>query len=521
MEKRVLLAALISSLFLAWYVQSVVKPTPPARPDASAITKPAPSAISSDKQLTASEKADIYYLDKEDVVTIESEHLAVEIGTASGAIRQATLKKFLNTAKTSQLRAHTGMPLFRAEPTQGLSWTLASHDADSAVLSSKDSDGNNYHITYEMDHHNSFINIIVTAIYQSNAAKESSDLSLSYSWTRMDAIDDRSSAVEAVLLEASDKKPRHQRLAPLTKGERTVPLGTTIVSLAERYFCQSARWEGEPVSVTVFASPPGTILAKAVSSLAAQGTTTSYAGTIYLGPRDYFELKSAGLETAFPIGVIGKIGLLLLLGLSWIASLTHNYGVAIVLFSALVTCMTAPFTMMSFKSMKKMQALKPHMDKLMAKHKDDPKKANKEVFRLYKAHKVSPISGCLPMLLQMPIFIALFQALTHFIRLRGQSFLWIDDLSMPDRLTQFSFSLPLLGNEFNLLPILMAAAMYAQTKMSQQASAQIDANPTAKMMSGPFMSIIFGVMFYHIPSGLVLYWLTNSLMSMVWYRVAR
>ena len=240
---------------------------------------------------------------------------------------------------------------------------------------------------------------------------------------------------------------------------------------------------------------------------------------VYFGPRDYFFLKRAGFEQAVKIGMVGQVGLMLLLGLKGIAGVTRNYGVAIILFSVCVTGVTAPFTLLSFRSMKKMQELKPLMDRIMAQHKDNPQKANREVFALYKEHRVSPMSGCLPMMLQMPIFIALFQAISHFIELRGKSFLWIRDLSLPDRAAHLPFALPLIGHDVNVLPVVMAGAMYLQTRMSSSVSGS-DANPTAKMLSGPMMSVMFGIMFYQFPSGLVLYWLTNTLMSLVWYRMA-
>lgn len=126
------------------------------------------------------------------------------------------------------------------------------------------------------------------------------------------------------------------------------------------------------------------------------------------------------------------------------------------------------------------------------------------------------------MFLQMPIFIALFRAISHYIELRRASFLWIHDLSLPDRAASLSFHLPLLGNELNLLPIIMAGAMYFQTKLSSGGIASsANQDPTAKMFSGPMMSIVFGIMFYHFPSGLVLYWLTNNLASITLYRLAK
>ena len=248
--------------------------------------------------------------------------------------------------------------------------------------------------------------------------------------------------------------------------------------------------------------------------------SSQFSATLYFGPRDYFYLKKAGFETAFHIGPLGRIGLIFLVILGWIQSIVRNYGVAVIIFSVLVTCATAPFTLLSFKSMKKMQQLKPSVDKIMARYKENPQKGNQEVFALYKENHVSPLSGCLPMLMQMPIFIAIFQAVPHFIALRGESFLWIKDLSLPDRFFHLSFSLPILGEYLNLLPIVMAAAMFFQTKMSQQQMPSSEANPSSQIMSGPVMPILFCIMFYNIQSALVLYWLTNSLISVAWYRLS-
>ena len=157
----------------------------------------------------------------------------------------------------------------------------------------------------------------------------------------------------------------------------------------------------------------------------------------------------------------------------------------------------------------------------MEKNKDKPQEANREVFALYREHRVSPLSGCLPMLLQLPVFFALFQAISHYVELRGARFLWVADLSLPDRIAKLPFTLPLLGSDINLLPILMALAMFVQQKASQKNMPATGTNPSMNLMSGPLMAVLFGVLFYQVPSGLVLYWLTNSLISLVWYRVAK
>jgi len=292
-----------------------------------------------------------------------------------------------------------------------------------------------------------------------------------------------------------------------------------LATLSERYFCQAIKPSHEGhASLIPSADKKGSAASVSIeSSVILQPLEEAeYVVTVYLGPRDFFRLREAGFEQAFPLGMLNKIGLALILFLKWIASITHNYGVAVVALSVLVTSVLSPFTLISLRSMKTMQKLQPKIEQIKTKYKGDQQRATQETFALFREHKVSPLSGCLPMLLQLPIFFAIWSAITHVIEFRGAKFLWIKDLSMPDRLA----TLP-MGVDLNLLPIVMAAAMFFQTKLSTSRTAATETNPMAKMMSGPMMSIMFGVMFYGFPSSLVLYWLTNSLSSMAIYRFAK
>ncbi len=402
-----------------------------------------------------------------------------------------------------------------------LSWNKQTQDTQSLVLSATGRSKAAYKLSYVLASENPTLSIQLTSSYPDNQHGEP-EVVFRNSWAHEDPLANGRAPLETVLLLEANGKSTYKRFGALTKGEKIVPRGTLMVSLTERYFCQSIRFEGPQWVSKVLASPQGNLLVESKGKLTPSSQGGSASAVLYIGPRDYFYLDRAGFRLAFPIGILGKIGLAFLLVLKWLASITRNYGVAIILFSCLVTGIMAPFTLLSMKSMKRMQELKPESDRLMAKYKEDPKRAQQEIFALYKSQKVNPASGCLPLLLQMPIFIALFQALTHFIELRGQSFLWIKDLSMPDRLAKLPFSVPILGEYFNLLPLLMALAMYLQTKMSQRNMPTADPNnPAAQMMSGPIMSIMFCVMFYNFQSGLVMYWMINSLLSMVWYRLAR
>jgi YidC/Oxa1 family membrane protein insertase len=160
-----------------------------------------------------------------------------------------------------------------------------------------------------------------------------------------------------------------------------------------------------------------------------------------------------------------------------------------------------PLTQKSLTSMKEMQKLQPQMAKIREKFKDDREKLNKEMMELYKRHRVNPLGGCLPMLLQFPVFIGLYQALLNAVELRHARFaLWINDLSAPDRLMISGVGIP-------VLTILMGASMLLQQWMTPSAG-----DPTQKTMM-LILPVVFTFMFINFPSGLVLYWLVNNLLS--------
>ena len=508
-EKRVLLAAMLSAIFLSWYSQTVMRGarSPTIQPAAKTVQK-SPTT---------------YHIEPEDVIEIESSTLRLEIGRKSGAIRQAVLKKFPDASTHAPLRLGSEIPLLQIQINGATpSWGLIESGPTSATLGTKESDKldtNSYQLSYTIDKDNSLVNIVLTQI---DIESNKQDVSVITSWGRADKLTSRQNILEVVAAsDGGNGRFGYKRYMGSWRGEKIVPRGTAILSLSERYFCESIKPIGQTASVKLLESTTETIVTETgVKLLSQPDGTQSVKVVAYIGPRDYFYLKEAGFESAFHIGMLGKIGLMMLLVLSWLAGLVGNYGVAIILFSGIVTGLMSPFTLLGFRSMKKMQELKPRVDQIMAQHKNEPQRVNRELFALYKEHKVSPLSGCLPMFIQFPVFIALFQAISHYVELRGRPFLWIKDLSLPDHVARLPFSIPILGEHLNLLPIVMAVAMYIQTKMSQANMAIDPNNPTAKMMSGPMMSVLFGFMFYQFPSGLVLYWLTNSLFSLAVYKTA-
>ncbi len=234
---------------------------------------------------------------------------------------------------------------------------------------------------------------------------------------------------------------------------------------------------------------------------------------IYAGPQRYETLKAIGpeLESVLSRGFFGLFKIWLLMALKFFHGFCQNYGWAVIFLTMALKGLFTPLTHMSYASMRKMQALQPKLKSLQERYKKDPTRLNKEMMELYKRNRVNPMGGCLPMLLQIPIFIAFYQVLSETIELKGAPFIfWIHDLAEPDKLFSFPANLPLLGDSFHLLPFLMIGSMFWQQKLTPQASTSPE---QAQMMQ--FMPVIFGFLFYKMPSGLVLYWFVNNLLTIL------
>jgi YidC/Oxa1 family membrane protein insertase len=240
------------------------------------------------------------------------------------------------------------------------------------------------------------------------------------------------------------------------------------------------------------------------------GTEKEYKYHVFYGPKKLTMLKTIGynLDKSINFGWFDILAKPTLWLLNWLYAFCHNYGVAIILVTVLFKAVFWPISQKGMKSMKNMQKLQPKMVKIKEKYKNDPAKMNQEVMSLYKTYKVNPLGGCLPMVLQIPVFFALYKVLLMGIELRHAPFmLWITDLSAPDRLW-LGFDIPYLGG-LPVLTLLMGASMFFQQKLSPTT-----ADPTqAKIMM--FLPLIFTFMFLNFASGLVLYWFVNNLLSIL------
>ena len=243
------------------------------------------------------------------------------------------------------------------------------------------------------------------------------------------------------------------------------------------------------------------------------GTQKEIDYKLFFGPKSMKVLKKTGqsLHKAIDFGMFDILAKPCL----WIMNFVHdniiqNYGIAIILLTIFTKILLWPLGSKSYKSMGEMKKIQPLMAEIKEKYKNDKKKMNEEVMSLYRTYKINPLGGCLPMVVQLPVFFALYRMLYEAIELRhAPFFLWINDLSAPDRLFTFDIAIPFMQPPYGIpvLTIIMGATMLLQQKMSPPMGDAMQ----AKMMM--FMPVIFTVIFINFSSGLVLYWLINNVLS--------
>ncbi len=298
----------------------------------------------------------------------------------------------------------------------------------------------------------------------------------------------------------------------LTGGPLTLQGTVSWSAYEDNYFICAVIPEqnnGRMVTMSATGDTVRTVVGGGTIGLAA-GESKAFNYHAYFGPKKLSVLKDTGYELAQAVnfGWFDVLAKPMLFLLNFFYSFIGNYGIAIIMVTCLIKGAFWPITQKGMKSMKNMQKLQPKVAKLKEKFKDDPTKMNQEMMAMYKTYKVNPIGGCLPMVIQIPFFFALYRVLMAAIELRHAPFmLWINDLSAPDRL-MIGFDIPVLHG-IPVLTLLMGASMYLQQKMTPTT-----ADPTqARIMQ--FLPIIFTFMFINFASGLVLYWFVNNLLSIL------
>ena len=525
MEKRALLAIVISMGILLLTQPLIVKYFPQQKhvqkvqASVSPGTAPA-SAAASQIQKAEQPPQPAKQADEKDIIFENEEYRAV-LSNAGGVIKSATLKKHLDSKGNPMVLFDESNPSDATFAVSGLSPAIDkavfaySMRPNGVLFTAKSPDGLSVEkeITFRPGVY--AIDLRQTLTNYSGQSKN-----IKYSIVNGAGLTSLSPQDEmyAELVKEIDGKVTNVNKRSIKSPVTWEGMLVNWVSLKSRYFSLITK---PPVSFkTVYSNKlQDNKLQSRIGSdnfTVASNSSVTHDFVLYAGPNKYKDVRALKLdfEDSIYLGFTGSIGRILFVILEHIHMLAKNWGLSIILLTAFINILLFPLTFKGIKAMKQMQALQPKMEALRKAHKNDAQKLNKEVMELYKKYKINPMSGCLPMILQMPIFFALYQVLMRSIELRGAPFLWIKDLSQPDRLIMFKTPILLLGGELNLLPILMAIAMFFQQKLSTPANAGVDDQIVQQQkMMAVMMPILFGFLFYRLPSGLVMYWLTNTLLT--------
>lgn len=305
------------------------------------------------------------------------------------------------------------------------------------------------------------------------------------------------------------KDNRREMATGLKKGVKSREGAVSWLAVHSKYFLLGLVAENVDGVATSANLAPGTlpeahdaVIGDITLPLPAAGRVHQY--MLYAGPLDYWHIQRIGMDLEPPHALAFNFFRPFSSALAWLLGFFHkvvgNWGLAIILLSTLAKAATHPLQSQGMRSMRAMQKIQPEVERIRKKHEKDPQKMNEAMMSLYKEHKINPLSGCLPMVIQMPFFLALYHVLGYSIGLRQAGFVgWITDLSSPDLLAQIG-PVPL-----RLMPVLMYGSMVLQMRMSPT-------DPQQKTTM-TLMNLVFLFLFYNLPSGLVLYWTVINLLT--------
>ncbi len=294
----------------------------------------------------------------------------------------------------------------------------------------------------------------------------------------------------------SDFTKQHGKDKEAQKSVKTVDNGW--IAIVQHFFV-SAFIPPEKLSREILVSRVDTNL-YAIANLfdlgvIAPGASKVFDSKLYAGPQETYRLeKTPGLDLVKDYGVLTMLAKPMFGLMEFLHKIIGNWGWTIVAFTILIKLALFPLSAASFKSMAKMKVVTPKIQAIRDRHKDDPQKMNQAMMELYKTEKINPLGGCLPILIQMPVFLALYWVLQASVEIRNAPWIgWITDLAAPD--------------PWYILPVIYAISMYITSKLNPAPADPMQ----AKMML--YMPLVFSVMFFFFPSGLVLYWVVNNIMS--------
>ncbi|MGQ3683871.1 MAG: membrane protein insertase YidC [Candidatus Loosdrechtia sp.] len=548
MDRKTLIAIVVCGIIMLLYYPFILPLFTPKRPDTQGVQEEAVLKKTQEKEVAVSPEPlkpqpvqpaqpqeEIRLKD----VVLENELVRMVWSNEGASLKSIKLKQFkdeerkdiLDLIRSDKIKY---LPLaiasiLQKEDFQRQRYTIREHSSDRVVFTTSLEEGVNivknvslppgkYHVNVDIFLENTTgapVSLSYTIIASSSLAREG---------------DPSSDIASVVGIDIGSGKIKLAYTLPKDLPARNESIGITWGGAMNKYFATvlkpaSSDWvasiKAQPVDKRGIPSLEGErddfVVSLETNTLTVSPQSTVKHSYIYFtGPKkEEILAQYETLHALLNYGWLGSISKVLLSFLNAVYRVFPNYGISIIILTIIIKSMLFPLTRKSQISMFRMQQLQPMIKQLKEKYKHDKQRMGKEQMLLFKKYGVNPMSGCLPMLLQLPVFFALFRTLQLSFEMRQAPFLlWIDDLSRPDVLLLLPFAIPLLGNTLNILPLIMTGASFFQMKLAPKAPAtDPQAQAQQKMMS--FMPIMFAFILYNMPSGLTLYWTTSTVLSIV------
>jgi YidC/Oxa1 family membrane protein insertase len=517
MEKRAIIAAVLSIAF--FYAYYLLFPPPqkvaPKKPD-NRITSQLPvkvQPVNVEKQVTPAPSIQKVSAEEKDIKVDTSIYTAV-FSSKGGCIKSFVLKKYketnningklvalVNENDPSEYALQTSAKGFKLEPLSSYSYStdgLTIGNGENRQLDFIYTSPDGYTIKKTYIFHGGGYDIdLFTRITDNGSEKIAGNIEMLFPYLVEDKKKESRFEISGAVTYA-DNKLNTDTLKKIESAAKNYE-NVEWTGFADKYFLSAILTQNNSIASVRIVKGKNSYINSTMSSTpfsVEPGQTYTASYKLFFGPKELDILKAQGndLEKALDLGWFSAIAKPLLHVLTFFYKYTHNYGVAIIIITVILKILFFPLTHKSYKSMKEMQKLQPKMMELREKFKNDREALNRATMELYKTHKVNPLGGCFPMLVQIPVFFALYKSLMFSIELRHAPFiLWITDLSAKD--------------PYYVTPIIMGITMFIQQKMTPSTM-----DPTqAKMMLA--MPIVFTFMFLNFPSGLVIYWLVNNILT--------
>lgn len=460
---------------------------------------------------------------EEKITRIESKKLIAEFSDVGGLLKKAFLKEYSTALPIDDFMAISGYY-------EGIKYAIEQSD-DRHIVYSYENDEYVVKKTYVLSDDDYDINLDIEIVNKTEMSKlidlNMQGLRLNMSnlngknHPNVQAMGGDKSLFEYVVSSDNDVYRKNNAFKFSNKEKRESTGSVRWVGFRDRYFCAIIKpnfstygYNINPISDHLLS-----INVESRGITIPPGGNVKFSSLIFVGPEKThllakYKFGFEDIKRYYRIAFFDAVAKMIYSSMYMLNRFVPNWGICIIIMSLLVYSATYPLTLRSMSSMKKMQALQPKIAAVKDKYKNNPQKMNSEMMELYKNHKINPLGGCLPIVLQMPVFIGLYQVLWRSVSLKGASFLWIKDLSEPDRLLVFQNTIPLLENDLNLLPIIMIVVMFFQQKLTSANMVITDpAQATQQKMMGIMMPLFMGVVFYKFASGLTLYFTMFYLLS--------